>query len=391
MKNLRLFIFVTLFIGCSLEKVEDEIKTVVVLPTFETHFVAQANKTVSVESVVEAIDGGYIISGQMYDANFFGNIFIIKRSITGDHVQIVTSFGNNFGEIIGGKLIRVTDGYFIVGSEGGGGSSQIFAAKLRTDLTLAWPKSYGIIGRDEKGGDLILNSRGELIVAGNNGTFTTSFPLLLRINADNGNLIDSATITNSGFGRYFPVSMIRNGSAIGIMGYNFGISIPFPFFMKINENIKPLIAYKSLEDVGGGSGVLVQVTTNGFVIIDGTVTQTLRRSYVSSIDSNGVKIGKFDQFPLLAESGFLGGAKHTNGKYIAVGWGGQTLGGVYFGEAALLTSSLAMEQLYESKQATKTIEFTAANSTSDGGYILAGSYDNGKEIILVKLNSQFKL
>ncbi|MDZ4710502.1 MAG: hypothetical protein SH818_19035 [Saprospiraceae bacterium] len=389
MKFFLLFVLIIWGGSCSLEKIDDTIITT--LPNFETHFVAEANKTVSVESVVEAIDGGYIISGQMYDVNFFSTIFIIKTSKTGSFEKKITSFGNNFGEILGGKLIRISDGYLIEGSEGGGGASQIFAAKLRPDLTIAWAKTYGIASRDEKGGDLILSSKGELIVAGNNGTFTSNFPFLLRINTDNGNLLDSATITNPIFGRYFPVSMILNGTSIGIMGYNFGISIPIPFFMKIDEMLKPLIAYKRLEDIGGGTGVLVPGAGDGFVIIDGIVTQLKRQAYVTSINGNGDKIGKFDQFPLLAESGFLGGARHTNGKYIACGWGGQTLGVDYFGEVALLTASLSVETTYEFKESNKSIEFTAANSVSDGGYLLAGSYNNAKEIILVKLNNQFKL
>jgi hypothetical protein len=392
MKQILSILILCLFLSCSLDKVDDVTGSTNILPTFEVHFPAEVNKYVSVESVVEAIDGGYIISGQLDDINFSSSsIFVIKTSKSGSFEKKITSFGNTFGDMIGGKLIKVSDGYYIEGSEGGGGSSQIFAAKLKPDLTVSWAKTYGITGRDEKGGDLILNSKGELIVAGNNGVFTSNYPFFLKISADNGSMIDSTTIKNANTGRYFPVSMVQNGSAIGVMGYNFGISIPFPFFMKIDENLKALIAYKGLEDIGGSTGALVTGSGDGFVIIDGTVTQLKRQAYVSSINGNGDKIGKFDQFPLFAESGFLGGARHTNGKYIACGWGGQVLGGVYFGEAALLSSTLSVEKTYESKDATKTIEYTAGNSTSDGGYLIGGSYDNSREIILIKLNDQFKL
>lgn len=389
MKFSLLFVLTILGVSCSLEKIDDTIITN--LPNFETHFVAEVNKTVSVETVVEAIGGGYIVSGQMYDANFFSSIFIIKTSKTGSFEKKITSFGNNFGEILGGKLIKVSDGYFIEGTEGGGGFNQIFAAKITPDLTVSWAKTYGVNGRDEKGGDLILSSKGELIVAGNNGTFTSNFPFFLRINTANGNLIDSTTISNPAFGRYFPVSMVQNGTSIGVMGYNFGISIPLPFFMKIDELLKPIVLFKNLEGAGGGTGVLVPGDGDGFVVMDGIVTQTKRQAFVSSINGNGEKIGKFDQFPLLAESGFLGGAKHVNGKYLACGWGGQILGSDYFGEAALLSPSLGFETMHEYKAVGKTVEFTAGNSASDGGYLIAGSYDNAKEIILIKLNNQFKL
>jgi len=389
LKTVGLAILILVSFSCNLEKIADVV--VSTLPNFETHFVAEVNKSVSVETIVEAWDGGYIISGQLDDANFtFSSVFVIKTSKMGSVEKKITDFGA-FGDIIGGKLIRIQDGYVITGSEGGGGASQIFVSRLKTDLTVMWAKTFGIAARDEKAGDLLLNTKGEIMVAGNNGNFTSNYPFLLKIRADNGSLIDSTTITITGFGRYFPVSMVQNGTAIGIMGYNFGISIPFPFFMKIDENLKPLIAYKGLEDIGGGTGVLVQGAGEGFVIIDGVVTQLKRQAYVSGINGNGEKTGKFDQFAQLQESGFLGGARHTNGKYIACGWGGIMLGTDYFGEAALLSPSLAFEKMYESKATGKTIEFTAANSVSDGGYILAGSYDNAKEIILIKLNDQFKL
>jgi len=127
------------------------------------------------------------------------------------------------------------------------------------------------------------------------------------------------------------------------------------------------------------------------VRIDGFSTQLIRQAYIESLDGNGDQTARFDQFSEIANTGFLGGARASNGKYVACGWASDQDFNEYWGIAALLTNTLGTEETYQYSQLGKRIELTAANTTSDGGYILAGTYDNGKEILMIKLNNLFRL
>lgn len=381
---------IALLLSCNLKRVDDDVSEP--LPNFEKHFVFENNRTVIVESVVEANDGGYVISGYTSDQNFlFNNLFMVKTSITGSVEKKVTDFGT-FNSTSGGQMIKVNDGYIIIGSEYTGDDNQVLVCKMRTDLTRAWTKSFGKTDRSEVAGDLLQAATGDIIVAATKGIpGDMDDPFFLKVRASDGMLLDSQTINIVNNGRFSPKSIARNGNLIGVLGYNFGISIPFPFFMKIDQDFSALVPYKSLSSIGNGTGVIVQGTGDGFVRIDGSSTQLVRQAYIESLDGNGEQTARFDQFSEISNTGFLGGARTSNGKYVGCGWAADENFAERWGIAALLTNTLGTEETYQYSQLGKAVELTAANTVSDGGFILAGIYDNGKEILLIKLNDRFKL
>jgi len=390
MKKYLLLCLACTLLSCNLKRVDEDNSNP--LPNFEKHFLFESNKTVVVETVMEANDGGYVISGYTNDQNFlFNSLFLVKTSITGSVEKKVTDFGT-FNSTSGGHLIKVNDGYIITGSEYTGSDNQVLVCKLRTDLTRAWTKSFGKPNFNEVAGDLVLSASGDIIVAASNGApGGMDDPFFLKIRASDGMMLDSQTIDITNNGRFAPKSITRNGNTYGILGYNFGISIPFPFFMKIDGNFSALVPYKSLSSLGNATGRIVQGNSDGFVRIDGFSTQLIRQAYIESLDGNGDQTARFDQFSEIANTGFLGGARASNGKYVACGWASDQDFNEYWGIAALLTNTLGTEETYQYSQLGKRIELTAANTTSDGGYILAGTYDNGKEILMIKLNNLFRL
>jgi hypothetical protein len=380
---------VFLLAACNLEKIEENPSTNTDLPEFERHFQYKSGMIIAVKSVVEAIDSGYVISGVAENSTFtFSELFVVKTNKAGTVTKIQNNFGN-FGSIRVGYLVKGSNAYYLIGTEEDGPDSQIILVKINTDLTIAWAKEIGLSTTLEVANSAAITPNGDLLVAGAKSSGSGPYdPFFLKIGAANGNIIDSATINIINSGSFLPASITRSGTSYGVMGYNLGVSLPFNFFMKIDENLNALIPYKTQPDLGNYAGVILPSSNDGFILSTGVSAQLERQAYISSLNGNGDQIARFDQFLSIPESGFLSGcAAHS--KYVACGWGAQVLGTDQFGIAALLSSSLSTEATYEYSQNGILTELTACNPASDGGFILAGAYNNGKEILLVKLNSNF--
>lgn len=388
-KYYLLLISVLVICNCDLEKIDDPPPGGTDLPEFEASFLLESNKTVTVESVVEAIDSGYVISGYATNTNFtFSNMFVVKTSKAGTVEKKATNFGV-LGSVSGGKLIKLNDGYVIVGTQD---QEEVVVCKLKPDLSVAWTKTIGKSGHRKFAGGVATTASGDIIVAASNGVDSgLDNPFFIKLRSDNGILLDSQTVDVNGFGRYFTESICRNGSNFGVIGYNYGISISSPFFMKIDENFNALIPFVNQPNVGNNSGVIVQGAGEGFMIFDGVSAQLSRQAYISAIDGNGQNANTLDQFIEIPESGFLGGDRTADGKYIAVGWGAQELGMDLFGIAALIDAGLNTTATYTYSPNAVKAELTAAAPVSDGGFVLAGRAKDNTQIVLIKLNEMFKI
>jgi hypothetical protein len=388
MKNLLPLALFTLLAACNLDKVEDGGGPGgTPLPTFERHFIVENGNDVTIHSVAEAIGGGYVVSGEQRQngtTNLVG-CFVAKTDKDGIVLKKLTDF-TNFGLNSGGKLLKATDAYYLIGTEYTN-KYQVLVSKIKPDLSVVWTKTYGNPQLSEFGEDIALSTSGDLIVCASGD----KDPFFLKIRASDGVMLDSQTVDITNNGIFYPASMTKTGNAYTIMGYNFGISIAIPFVMKVDENFNTIIPYKGLQDAGNGTGEIFTDGSDGFVVIDGASTQLERQAFVVKLNGNGDKTARFDQRTDLPETGFLGGSRSNSGKYLACGWAAQVLGDDSFGIATLLGSDLSTEHDYEYKAPGLFIEFTAAAPVSDGGYVLAGAYNNGKELLLVRLNDKLSM
>ena len=385
----NLLIMMLVWQACDLDKIDGPPPGGNDLPEFQAEFLLESNKTVNVEAVVEAIDSGYVVSGYATSTNFSSNnLFVVKTSKSGAVEKKATNFGVN-GDLTGGKLIKVSDGYVLAGTKDG---ESVFVCKIKPDLTVSWNKTISKAGHKHTGRAIAATSSGDIIVAGTNGIDSgADDPFFAKLSASNGMLVDSQTINITNSGRFFPESICRNGNAFGVLGYNFGLSIPATFFMKIDENLNALIQFVNQPSFGNGSGAIVQGNGEGYMIIDGLSAQLSRQAYVSAIDGNGQNASTFDQFIELPESGFRGGGRTADGKTIAVGWGAQELGVDLFGIAALIDVGLNTIGTYTYAPNSIMAELTAAAPASDDGFLLAGRSKDNTQIVLIKLNEMFKI
>ena len=380
---------VFLYPACDLEEIEPGSPP----PTFEQHFVAAANTNVNVASVAEAVDSGFIVSGYLTYTNFNGtSLFVCKMTPSGSLQQTVVNFGMT-GSSEGGKLIRTSDNHYLLVGTGNlpgdnGGDANMVAIKLKPDLTVAWKVSLGSAAA-ERGTAVVETGDGHYIIAGSREDNTEEDPYFFKVKADNGAKVDEGTSVFSGVGRYRPVSIVKNGSAYGLICYNYSISILSPHFIKINDNLDASIQ-KSLGNVGNGNGEITAGNADGFVLADGFSAQTGAHAYLLSLNGNGDELGEFNLFGSAEYSGLFTMSKTAGGKYLPAGWAKFPADANNVAVAALVSSSFNTEKTYQYPTTTDFSDFTAVAALKSGGYVLAGRFGL-KEILLVRLNANFTL
>jgi hypothetical protein len=392
MKKLIPLVFALILImvsACDLEKIEPGGGGGTITP-FSTHFSLGNDQIVYVESVVEAVDGGFIVSGTTVNINnSIEKLFIVKTSITGSVEKVKTDF-NFLGNLYGGKLIRTTDDHYaIVGREYTGSDYRIVVVKLKPDLSIVWNKfyTYSVSGNEDRGHALVEAGDGSYIVAASTTDGTKEVPYFVKVRADNGAETANKRIDFANPGIYRPVSITRNGNSYGILGYNFGISIPPPFFLKLDQNLGALIN-NPLNELGNGDGEIVANSTDGFAICSGVSSQLLQEAYVLDLTGNGVET-RFDLFSSAAKSGCYGLSRSSSGQFVPAGWTAVSSNSNAVAAAALLSSSYSTQFSYTHSEEPSS--FRASSPVSDGGFVFAGSFGTGEEVLLVKLDKELKL
>jgi hypothetical protein len=382
-------IFVAL--SCNLEKIDDGGGSVTGA-TFQTKIGVGLNQSVSISSVLEAVDGGFVVSGSMSATNLnLTKVFVTKTSASGASEKTTSDFGA-FGNLTGGKMIRTSDNrYAFVATEESGADVNIVVVKLKADLQIDWAKRFGVAATKEYANDLVETADGHFLIAGATGPGGASSldPYFLKVRTDNGAEAAKKTVDIPATGVFRPLSVARSGNAYGVFGYNFGISIPSQFFVKIDQNLTPL-AQKTSLSLGSGDGEIESDAGDAYVIADGLSTQTGSKCFVLKISSNGDETGRFDLFESATRSGFTGIAKTTDGRFILTGWTSPNTSGNLIASAALVSAGISTQSTFIYGDSGDFSEFAAAAPVADGGFIFAGQYGDD-EILLVKVNKDLKL
>jgi hypothetical protein len=391
--NVLFFVLICTASSCNLEKIENPDGTTAVdEKTFQTKIGVGTNQRVYVASVLEAVDDGYIISGSISATNAnITKVFVTKTSATGSSEKTVSDFGA-FNNLSVGKLIRTTDNkYALAATEDVGGGFNIVVVKLKDDLQLDWAKRFVVTNAKLYANDIVETADGHFLVAGavSTGTNTSLDPYFLKVRTDNGMEVAKKTVDITATGSFKPVSIARNGNAYGVFGYNFGISIPSQFFVKIDQNLNPLAQKTSLA-LGNGDGEIAADASDGYVIADGFSSQLSQKCFILKISGNGDETGRFDLFDTATRSGFTGIAKTADGRFILVGWTSPNTSGNLIASAALVSPAISTQSTFIYGDSGKYSEFAAAAPAADGGFVFAGQFGEN-EILLVKVNKNLKL
>lgn len=377
--------------ACALEKIEPSGPSAP-LRTFEAHFTALGGNTVQVESVVPIVsaqDSGYLVSGYLTNNFNFTQLFVTRLSPSGAKQGTVTNFGLN-GASSGGRMIRTSDGkYALVGTDFDSGDTSLVVIKLNTDLTVAWKRVYGKPGKIEYGTDIVETADGNLVAAGSANSEFREDPFFVKLRLSDGQQLDSNTVVFSGFGRYRPTALARNGNTFAVTGYNAGLSVPLPFFLKIDANLNDLVNV-SLSTTGGRNGGLEANGTDGFLMADGTETQTASKAYLLKLSGNGDEAGTFNEFEDAQYSGLSTIVRTTNGSYLIGGWQGPLGSADGVASAALVSPTFVTQHSYTFPNTSTNTYFRAGATTADGGFVLAGIYGTN-EVLVVKLDAELML
>lgn len=110
------------------------------------------------QGVIETADGNYLIIGNFHTIDAGENIFVIKANSNGDILNQY-EYGGNLNE--GGRAIvqaHESDQYLIVGyskSFSTNGSEDVYLAKIKSDGSIVWEKTFGEGGINERGHQVI--------------------------------------------------------------------------------------------------------------------------------------------------------------------------------------------------------------------------------------------
>ena len=168
------------------------------------------------KSVQQCSDGGYVIAGE---TNSFGagnyDVYLIKTDANGDTLWTRTYGGTGIDR--GESIKEATDGgYIITGNTGsfGAGEKDVYLIKTDANGDTLWTKTFGSIN-DEEGHSIALTSDGCYIIAG----FTDSFgaggkdAYLIKTDA-NGDTLWTSTHGGTNDDRGYAVQQCNDGSFI---------------------------------------------------------------------------------------------------------------------------------------------------------------------------------
>ena len=135
------------------------------------------NTQQSLNSVVDAPDGGYVATGY---CNNYNDLYIVKFDTEGTMLweHCVPANGDDFyGWDHGNHIIRAqSGGYYIVGTSDthpqSNGGNDIYLVKTDEDGDILWTNFIGGIA-DDKGQALVENNDGKLIIVGTTWSYTT--------------------------------------------------------------------------------------------------------------------------------------------------------------------------------------------------------------------------
>jgi uncharacterized delta-60 repeat protein len=295
-------------------------------------------------SVVQTSDGGYIVAGY---TNSFGGVssydaWIVKLNATGGIVWQKTYGGKN--SEIAHSIQQTSDGgYIVAGSTTSFGAGGVDAWIFRLNSTggIIWQKTYGGTGTPDLANSIQQTSDGGFIVAGTTTPFGNSSDLWVLKPNSNGGVSWQKTFGGAADDYGSSVRQTPDGGyAVAGYTYSFGAGLSDAWVLKLRAN-----GGLQWQRTYGGSNYdfasSIASTTSGTLVVAG---------YTSSFGAG-------------SEDGWVLNVNATNGRLI---WQ-KTYGG------------------------SGDDQFRSIEQTSDGGYIVAGetnSFGAGEaDVWLLKLGS----
>lgn len=342
--------------------------------------------------VQQTIDGGYIVAGQIADAD----VYLIRTDSSGDTLWTKT-FGGTSNDVAASVQQDPTDGSFIVAGftmSFGAGGWDVYLIKTDSSGNTLWTQTYGGTA-NEVGYSVQQTIDGGFIVAGYTSSFGAGNSDIYLIKTDsNGDVLWTQTYGGTERERGHCVQQTTDGGYI-IVGdtRSYGAGIDDIYLIKTDSDG----TVHWTQTFGGSSmdhGWYVQQTTpdGGYIVSGRTWSFGAGSSdaYLIRVDSGGDTLWTQTYGDILGDAGYCVQ---------------QTIGGGFIIAGTSMSASSGVDNIYliktdssgdtlwtETCGGTNTDQGTSVQQTSDGGYIVTGatrSYGaGGFDVWLVKLEPE---
>lgn len=248
-------------------------------------------------SIVQTIDGGYVLTGYTYNNNNNNNddVLVIKLDSAGNQSWVKTFNGT---AVYGGdrayNIIQTTDGgYGVAGYTYNGSNSDAWIIKLNANGTLSWAKSFSASANSYDNAYSIVQTTDEgYAVAGytRNSDSDRSDAWVIKLNA-NGNQSWSKTFNGTGNSIDDPNSIVQTmdgGYAVaGYTGNNSGNVDARVIKLDANGNQSWAKTFNGTANLKDQANSIVQTTDGGYAIA-GNTTNSSGTSDIWLLKLNGV-------------------------------------------------------------------------------------------------------
>jgi len=221
-------------------------------------------------SVIQSSDGGYVVVGHTSLPGSGYDICVIKLDYAGDILWTKVISGPGIENVMS-VIESLNGGYIIVGRTGptyiGGGNGDIYIAKLGLNGNILWSKTIGGSG-DDVGMSIIRSSDGGYVVAGWTQSFGAGgYDIYLVKIDDMGNVQWTKTI--GGFSDDFVAlrSIIQSSDGSYVVAgwtFSFGAGGPDMYVVKITEGIL------TCNERDGGQSIVHEGDLADFYIVAGS-------------------------------------------------------------------------------------------------------------------------
>lgn len=167
-------------------------------------------------SAIQTSDGGYLITGFTTASDNGAQDALLIKTDTSGNQEWIKFLGDSMNDEFK-SAIEIDGNFYALGhtEQAGAGESDIYLVKFSSDGTVIWEKKYGGT-KSEMGTELHVNSQGNLIMVGAEGSTTANMDFyLLEVDKD-GNSLWSRHYGSPGA---FPFDWAHSGTATKDGGY----------------------------------------------------------------------------------------------------------------------------------------------------------------------------
>ncbi len=239
------------------------------------------------KSVLQTIDGGYIIVGNITRASGYFDIYLIKTDAYGDTLWIKT-FGRIGDNTEGFSVEQLSDsGFIITGFEHGGGNFDLSLIRTDNNGDTLWTKLY-IGSRNEIGYSVHQTFDGGFIIAGKTNSYGAGEEDFYLVKTDaNGDSVWTRTFGGISFDEgQCMIQTSDSGYIVAGSTYSFGVGAADIYLVK-TDAIGDTLWTKAIGDSASNYAYSIQQTFDGGFIITGTTLGSVSNAYLMKTDSAG--------------------------------------------------------------------------------------------------------